>query len=468
MKLPDWDEAFNNSDLGDRRRVRRAIKVSNQIDSKCDIKGVSSLLDSHAELKSVSRLMKAPEVTPESLTGGFMDINCKRITDSHVLLVEDTSELNFAWRKKQLEGLGPAGNGEDQGFFIHPAIIVEPVNKEVQGIAALSVITREYGEKKREGGKHKTKNIEEKESYRWIDVPRQGIKRLPEEITKTIVADREADIYDLFLSRQNGELGKNSELLIRSAHNRKLSDSEMFLNDEIESWEISGTHIVKIDGNGKRKAREARCSIRFGEVMMAIPKSQRKRDGKEPISGVYVVDIREENSDNPGETLHWKLLTTWPVYTIEEAIEKIEWYRSRWLIEELFRILKSGYQVESVRFDDGKAIINWCALRLLMAVKLLYIRTHRYDEKPDSAKNIFSEIEIKVLEACEPKLISPNSTIRRPEKYSMAWASLLVAIMGGYQALPSAKPFGQTTLWRGLIRLEGAVIGYQAASERSG
>jgi len=100
--------------------------------------------------------------------------------------------------------------------------------------------------------------------------------------------------------------------------------------------------------------------------------------------------------------------------------------------------------------------------------QLLYIRTHRDDEKTDSAKGVFSEIELEVLEACETKLISDKSTIRRPEKYSIAWASLLVTIMGGYQALPSAKPFGQTTLWRGLIRLEGAVMGYQVASERSG
>jgi hypothetical protein len=468
MKLPNWEEAFNNCDLGDKRRVQRAIKVSNQIDSKCDIKGVSALLTGHGELKAVSRLMKAPGVTPESLTGGFMDISCKRITSSHVLLVEDTSELNFAWRKKQLKGLGPAGNGEDQGFFIHPAIIIEPKNKEVQGIAALSIITRLYGQKTTEGDKHKRKDISDKESYRWIDVPRQGIERLPEEITKTIVADREADIYDLFLSRQKGELGKHCELLIRSAHNRKLSDKDSYLLEEIESWNIRGTHVVKIDGNGKRKGREAKCLIKFGEVKIAVPHSQRNRKGKEPISGVFVVDIREENNDSQEELLHWKLLTTWPVHTVEDAIEKIEWYRSRWLIEELFRILKSGYQVESVRFDDGNAIINWCALRLLMAVKLLYIRTHRDDEKTDSAKGVFSEIELEVLEACEPKLISSKSTRRRPEKYSIAWASLLVAIMGGYQALPSAKPFGQTTLWRGLIRLEGAVIGYQAALERSG
>lgn len=465
MKLPSWEEAFKNSNLGDKRRNSRAIKIANQIDSKCEKKGASAALKGHGELKAVSRLLNSPKVTPKSLVDGFMKINCERISDSHVLLVEDTSELNFAWRKKKIKGLGPTGNGEDQGFFIHPAIIVEPNRNQVQGIAALSVITRQYGQKTTEGDKYKSKDITEKESYRWIDVPRQGIERLPAGIKKTIVADREADIYDLFLMQQIGELGANCELLIRASRNRKIAGGEGYLYDEIDSWDIRGTHLVNIDGNGKRKKREALCSIRFGEITMEVPKTQRNKKGKESISNIFVVDIREDINNNQDEALHWRLLTTWPVNTLAEAIEKIEWYRSRWLIEELFRILKSGYLVESVRFDEGNALINWCALRLLMAVKLMYIRTHRDDEQPESAKAVFSDIELKVLEACEPQLISVKSTIYRPEKYTTAWASLLVAIMGGYQALPSAKPFGQTTLWRGLVCLEGAVIGYLAATQ---
>ena len=468
MKLPSWEESFENSNLGDKRRIQRVIKVANQIDSKCEKRGASALLNGHGELKAVSRLMNSSKVTPKNLTEEFMKINCERITDPHVLLVEDTSELNFAWRKKKINGLGPTGNGIDQGFFIHPAIIVEPSRNEVQGIAALSVTTREYGQNTTAGEQYRYKDITEKESYRWIEVPRQGIERLPSGIKKTIVADREADIYDLFLSQQTGDLGKNCELLIRASRNRKIVGGKEYLYDEIESWDIQGTHLVKIDGNGNRKKREAICSIRFGEVTIDVPKTQRHKKDKEPVSKIFVVDVREENIIEPDESLHWKLLTTWPVNTVDEAIEKIEWYRSRWLIEELFRVLKSGYLVESVRFDEGIALINWCALRLLMAVKLMYIRTHRDDEKPDSAREVFSAIEIEVLEACESQLISPKSIIRRREKYTTAWASLLVAIMGGYQALPSAKPFGQTTLWRGLVCLQGAVIGYLAATNKCG
>jgi hypothetical protein len=468
MIMPSWEESFEMSDFGDKRRTRRAIKVANQIDSRCDKKGASAVLTGHGELKAVSRLLNSTKVTSESLTEGFMKVNCERITDEHVLLIEDTSEMNFGWRKKSINGLGPTGREKYQGFFIHPAIVVEPNKKMVLGIAGLRVITRVFGQKTTEGEKHKTRPITEKESYKWIEVPRQGIERLPNQIKKTIVADREADIYDLFLSHRRGDLGSNCELLIRGAHPRKIIGGTGSLHDEIESWGIMGFSSITIDGNGNRKERIANCVIRFGEVVIDVPNKRHNRKSDEPVPGIFVIDIREENNQEFEEPLHWTLMTTWAVNTVEEALEKVEWYRSRWLIEELFRVLKSGYHVESVRFDDGAALINWCALRLLMAVKLMYIRTHRHDEEPDSAKDVFSDTELKVLAACEPMLISERSTIRRPEKYTTAWASLLIAIMGGYQALPSAKPFGQTTLWRGLASLEGAVVGYLAATHKSG
>jgi hypothetical protein len=325
-----------------------------------------------------------------------------------------------------------------------------------------------YGQNTTENDQHKRKDISEKESYKWIEVPRQGIERLPAHIKKTIVADREADIYDLFLERHLGTIGKNCELLIRTAHNRKTADDGRYLHEVIDSWSVRGTHSVVVDGSGMCNPRTAQCQVRFGKVSISVPNAQKGRKDKMPVPDVFYIDIRETNCPETDAPLHWTLATTWPVQCIEDAIEKVEWYRCRWLIEELFRVLKSGYQVESVRFDDGAAIINWCALRLLMAVKLMYIRTHRDDETENSARAVFTDVELKVLKMFEPKLISAKSTIRRPAQNTMAWASLLVAIMGGYHALPSAKPFGQTTIWRGLVYLDGAVAGYQAATQNNG
>lgn len=469
MTIPSWEESFENTDFGDKRRTKRAITVATRIDTKYDTRGASAALKGHGELKAASRLLKCPQVTPESLTEGFMKINCSRISEPHVLLIEDTSEMNFAWRNKQIEGLGPTGNNKDQGFFIHPSIIVAPERGELLGIAALKIITRTHGQNTTQNEAHKAKDITEKESYKWIDSPRTGIDRLPTDTIKTIVADREADIYDLFLEHHLGRMGEKCELLIRSAHNRKTLNDGTYLHDEIASWEVQGIHEVFVEGNGSRSPRTARCQIRFGKVTIDVPLAQKKKwKDKKPVPDVFIVDIKETGCPETDMPLHWTLATTWQVHCIEDAIEKVEWYRCRWLIEELFRVLKSGYQVESVRFDDGASIINWCALRLLMAVKLMYIRTHREDETENSARAAFTDLELKVLEQCEPDLIPAKSTIRRPTKNTMAWASLLVAIMGGYHALPSAKPFGQTTLWRGLAYLDGAVAGYRAATRNNG
>lgn len=468
MVIPSWEESFEHGSFGDKRRIKRAVGIANQIDKKCDTKGASAVLQGHSELKAASRFLKCSRVTPESLTEGFMNINCSRVAEKHVLLVEDTSEMNFAWRNKPIEGFGPTGSSEAQGFFIHPAIIVEPEKEELLGIAALKILTRTHGQNTTENEQHKRKDISEKESFKWIEVPRQGIERLPAHITKTIVADREADIYDLFLERHLGTMGENCELLIRTAHNRKTADDGRYLHDVIDSWGVCGTHSVVVDGNGKRNPRIAQCQVRFGKVSICVPHAQKRRKDKIPVPDVFYVDVRETNCPETDAPLHWTLATTWPVLCVEDAIEKVEWYRCRWLIEELFRVLKSGYRVESVRFDDGAAIINWCALRLLMAVKLMYIRTHREDESENSARAVFTDVELKVLKLFEPKLISVKSTIHRSAPNTMAWASLLVAIMGGYHALPSAKPFGQTTIWRGLVYLESAVAGYQAAIRSNG
>lgn len=461
--MPTWEESYEGVTLGDRRRNKRLIETAQQIEQITEKKGVSATLRGHAELKAVSRLMRTNTVTPHTITEGFIRHTCGSIDASHVLVVEDTSEFNFAWRKKAISGLGPTGNGEDQGFFIHPAIVVEPEENSVIGLAAIEVHVREYGVRTTENKAHKKKDIEEKESYRWITAARDGCRQLAPKVKKTIVADREADIYDLFLMHHEGKLGENCELLIRASYNRKISDGKEYLFDEIASWEPRHRFVLNVEGTKKRAKRSATCDVRYGQITIEVPKTQRGKSGVKAIPDIFVVDVSEDNSPSEENPIHWTLLTTWKVTTPEEALEKIAWYRCRWHIEEVFRILKSGYQTESARFDDAHQLINWCALRLVMAVKLMYIRTRRNDETPESARDIYSEIEIRILKACENELISPRSTIYRPPAETIAWASLLVAIMGGYQALPSAKPFGQVTLWRGLARLEGAVIGYAAA-----
>ncbi len=177
-----------------------------------------------------------------------------------------------------------------------------------------------------------------------------------------------------------------------------------------------------------------------------------------------MVDALESNSPEGEEPIRWTLLTTWEVSTVGDAINVIQWYKCRWFIEEVFRLLKSGYKVEKVKFDDAHALMNWCALRLMMAVRLLHLLTQREIDIEDSAVPFFSEDEIRLLIKLEDRLISSKSTIKRPPPKSLAWAVLIIAILGGYKALPSAKAPGQETLWRGLDKLESALLGFTLAT----
>ena len=57
--------------------------------------------------------------------------------------------------------------------------------------------------------------------------------------------------------------------------------------------------------------------------------------------------------------LSWLLLTTHPVTSVAAALEIVAWYRRRWLIEQLFRILKTqGFNVEDSQIADGAALMK--------------------------------------------------------------------------------------------------------------
>src|SRR4030042_2691690 len=251
MGLSTWEKTFEGVSLGDARRTKRVIKTAKQIENICEKKGASGLLCGNSELKAVSRFLRTLEVTPKKLIEGDVRESCGNIAETHVLIIEDTTELNFAWRKKKIQGLGPTGNGEDQGFFIHPAIVIEPEDVQVLGLAGIEVIKREYGERATAKGLHKGKDIEEKESYRWITVPREGCEHLPEEIIKRVVADREADIYDLFMAHHEGGIGKNVALLIRASRNRKIGEGEGSLFDEIINWERVCEYEIELGATKK-------------------------------------------------------------------------------------------------------------------------------------------------------------------------------------------------------------------------
>jgi hypothetical protein len=248
---------------------------------------------------------------------------------NHVLIVEDTTELNFSWRKTKIEGLGPINRDGNQGFYLHPSIIVNPVNESVLGLASAHLWARNYGEKSTKNNNYKKKPIEERESYRWFMVPEEIQDYIKKDRTFTVVADREADIYELFLYHKQGKFGDNCDLLIRSHHNRAIINEDQRLHALIESWPVKGEYKIDIEPNHKREKRQANMEIRYEKVQLSIPIEKRKKY-KNIIPEIYVIDVKEKSNLDSNELLHWTLLTTHEVNTVEDAKEKVNWYKCRW------------------------------------------------------------------------------------------------------------------------------------------
>ena len=466
MKHISWEEILENANFGDIRRNARAVEILNNLENTFE-KSASASFANPAEYKGATRFVNIDTVTPEAILEPFISYNLTNLEEDHVLIIQDTTEFNYSWRKKNiLKNLGPVGNNKDQGFFFHPGLIVNPENECVLGLGASNFWIRDYGEQSHGRKKGQTKPFTERESYRWLSLAEDVQREINDSIRFTIVGDRESDIFDIFEAKDVGILSENCEILVRSAKDRRLN-SENSLYTEIESWKVKGTYDLNIKSTPQRAKRKATIEVRFGPVSL-MPSKTKWHTGKKPIDNIYVIDAKEIDPPADEPMVHWTLLTTWQVSTLEAAIEKINWYSARWFIEELFRLLKSGYKVEKVKFDDGNALMNWCALRLMQAVRLFHLLTQRNIKIPNSALPFFNEVEINILEYIEENNISKKSIIKIPPKLSLAWAVLMLAIFGGYKAYPSAAPPGQESLWRGMCKLDAAQIGFMAASGRSG
>jgi hypothetical protein len=65
-----------------------------------------------------------------------------------------------------------------------------------------------------------------------------------------------------------------------------------------------------------------------------------------PAQELTVIHATETSVPEGRDRIFWKLLTSLPVKSLSEAIEKIEWYAMRWKIEMFHKVLKSGCRAE--------------------------------------------------------------------------------------------------------------------------
>jgi len=134
-----------------------------------------------------------------------------------VLCVQDTSELDYSGQK-QMKGLGPLTYEAQRGLLLHPTLAITP-DRLALGVLENRIWARDietYGK----GKQRASKSIEEKESFRWIEGYVQ-ICQISHSLPDTqcvYVADRESDIYELFIEAEQQQ--NPADFLVRASHDR--------------------------------------------------------------------------------------------------------------------------------------------------------------------------------------------------------------------------------------------------------
>jgi hypothetical protein len=425
------------------------------------------LAGSRAEMVGATRFFRNRKVT----TGEIVETAAARTAlasaERHVLLIEDTTEINYEGKAGRKRGLGRVGNGSDVGLFVHPALAVDAEDGTILGLAGATIWRR----KKTKAKDYQSQPIETKESHRWIATAQQARAALVDTPLVTIIADREADIYELFARLpEEGPKGLRTHLLVRCHYDRVLDEKGgkgPRLHEKVAAWPEAGRISFEIKARPGRPARQATLAVRFGSVCLRQPaKSVDPKDPREVT--LNLVEVSEIDPPPGQQPIVWRLYTSHAVTSLEEAASVVELYRRRWAIEQVFRTLKSqGVAIEESFIADGEALENLAAAALIAAIRVMQCVYARGEAGAHiSAIRVFAPADMPVLKALARKLEGKTQKQKNPHPLeSLAWAAWVIARLGGWKGYATERPPGPITMHAGFERFDAIAQGFALAQQ---
>ena len=268
------------------------------------------------------------------------------------------------------------------------------------------------------------------------------------------VADRGSDITE-FLDYEE-QAGK--KYVVRSQHNRWMEREnqgqieEVKLHDWLRSLPAQGESSVPIRARPGQKARTARVGVAWTALRLKPPRQPRGQERGVTLP-VWSVRIWELAPPAGLEGLEWILLTNVPVLSLADALERVEWYGSRWIIEEYHKGMKTGCDIEGMQFCYRERLEPAIALVSVIALTLLQLRDQ--SRQPEAAqrpaRDCLPLTWIRVLSKWRHKEVREDWTVH--EFY------FALARLGGHQNRKNDHPPGWLVLWRGWTHLQAMLIG---------
>ena len=215
---------------------------------------------------------------------------------------------------------------------------------------------------------------------------------------------------------------------------------------------LADTRSIDIPAHQPDRAkRPAEVAMRFGQVEIRRPGNERDRTLAESVQ-LHLVEVWETAPPDGVEPLHWRLLTTHEVADAAKAWKIVAWYRRRWTIEQLHRVMKSqGPGLEDSQLASAERLLKLAAVATKAACIDIQLVQERDGRHGLLASTVFTEPEIDTIEALVPTLEGKTERQKNPHPpRSLARASWVMARLGGWNCY--YRPPGPITMRRGMER----------------
>ena len=472
LSARQWaEQTFGAVRLGDQRRTERAVAMASAI-AHDPAASLPAQMQGPAALQAAYRFLQTPDVTYEHLIQPHLEqTRAAAREQQQVLLIQDTTEVDYQ-PHATTTGLGPIGNGTHQGYLLQSVLAVVPDSLQVLGLAHQEPFLRQpapKGETKRE------RQLRERESQVW-ERSVQAIGEPPAGVQWIHVGDRYSDMFPfLSLCRQ-----VHCDFVVRAGQDRRVDlrveqadaavparshhrgraqqkgEQTPLLFEVVGGWSAQGERDLKLEATKQSPTRVAHVAISWGAVRLLPPEGPAAAELRPLV--VWVVRVWEPQPPEGVQGLEWVLLTSVPTDTLEQAWERVDWYRARWIVEDYHQGLKTGCRVEQRQLQSYEGLRRLLGLLAPAAVRLLQLRAAARQSPEQLASQVLPTDLVQVVAALAQVPAAQLSTQR-------CWYT--IARYGGYLGRKGDGPPGWKTLWKGWFYIQALLDGVHLAAQLS-
>lgn len=415
------EREYQGARLGDERLNARLVELGTRLSLRPD-RSLPRAMGSEARLEAAYRFLNNTRVRDDALLAPHVRETRERATaHDTVLAIHDTTEFTFPGPTMR-SGLGRT-NGKTQGFFCHTTLLVAPGEARLPlGVLAFRSWSRSSSRRHPRVSTGKRARDPRRESIRWIEQAASVQAELAHSGVVHVM-DREADFYELFWRFAAEDL----RFVVRATGNRKIELVDGSA-ERVRVGQVAGTlptrctrmvplsrRLTKkqpgrIRYHGPRQGRRAHLHFSASTVRMRRPVYAPRSAPEEVL--LNMICVHEDRPPRGEQPIEWVLFTTEPIATAAEVLRVVDFYRSRWTIEEFFKALKTGCAFEQRQLESFPALRRALAIFAPIAWHLLLLRSTARASPDASLRRILHPRLILALRTVSPVRLRSGPTVR--------------------------------------------------------